>query len=92
MTNTNWREEFDEKLSGLHCFSWDDTDDSEYVKSFIQQTLDSALKDQKAELLEAVEKIKTIKHFENNPDVYLMGKSDGFNHCLEIIRGLIEKK
>ena len=52
-TNTNWRKNFDKKIGEVH---WDDADATIYVKDFIDQ----CLKDQKAELLEAVGKAMNL--------------------------------
>jgi len=87
MTNTNWRREFREARlkqwnGGSPYFpDWDKVED------FIQSTLDSALKDQKAELLEKMPN-KRLPAKEGFSESNLL--NFGFNDCLEIIKGLIK--
>ena len=96
MTNTNWRSEFDnfiksdneilEKRYGV-------TMDYSKLKDFIQSTLDTALKDQKDELLEKMPKSNTFPDGQILNE-YELGRKDGWNdclnNCLEIIKGLIK--
>jgi len=84
-TNTNWRTEFDKKFTcgGVTGKVYLKTDRAFDIADFIDQ----CLKDQKAKLLEKIEKLK-----EPEPVAFELAKlrNETINDCLEIIKGLIK--
>ncbi|KKT30378.1 MAG: hypothetical protein UW18_C0017G0003 [Microgenomates group bacterium GW2011_GWF1_44_10] len=95
-TNTNWRDriKMTYELSGGH---WVLNIDGEEVKrlevldELFKSIEDQALKDQKAELLKRLPKEIEHPFFPNEHEYGLNdAEADGFNDCLEIIKGLIK--
>jgi len=85
MTNTNWREEY--KKAWTASCDEDGYPDIDDLEDFIDQ----CLKDQKAELLEKIEKEKKLQT-DKHEELWQIDYRDGFNDCLEIIGGIIENK
>ena len=84
MTNTNWRKRLETVEFGFDV-------DGKALEKFIDGIVDQALKDQKAELLEKMPKEKEYPFFSYESEYGLNdAKDEGFNDCLEIIKGLIK--
>ena len=88
MTNTKWRRDFEQQWFVKNG----ELSPESYLKmaDFIQSTLDNALKDQKAELLEKMPKPATSEVDSDWHDGKVYGYNNCLNDCLEIIKGLIK--
>ena len=92
MTNTNWRTELENILNTEVSNTWTKLTLAKAFNDATEKAVMEALKDQKAELLEAVEKEK--KEYEAPGSVEENCREIikfGFNDCLEIIKGLIKR-
>ena len=90
-TNTNWRGSFKKtKLATQGGSCWECCDYEGILKD-MEDFITQCLKDQKAELLEALPKEKEYPFFSYESGYGLNdAKDEGFNDCLEIIKGLIK--